>query len=96
MKKLTLCVLLFGALALIGCKSKTGRQNIQYVRPAEDSARANDLSEVGDTGYVIMESLETVEEDAGIEVGDIPTEGDFDELRSNEMKQEMEQILMGQ
>ena len=95
MKKLTLCVLLFGALALIGCKSKTGRQNIQYVRPAEDNARANDLNEVEDTGYVIMEDVDTVE-DAGIEVGDIPTEGDFDELRSNETKREMEQILMGQ
>ena len=95
MTKLTLCVLLFGALALIGCKSKTGRQNIQYVRPAEDSARANDLNEVEDTGYVIMEDVDTVE-DAGIEVGDIPTEGDFDELRSNETKREMEQILMGQ
>lgn len=96
MKKLTLCVLLFGALALIGCKSKTGRQNIQYVRPAEDSVRANDLNEVEDTGYVIMEDVDTAEEDAGIEVGDIPTEGDFDELRSNETKREMEQILMGQ
>ena len=92
MKKLTLCVLLFAVFAMMGCRSKTGRQNIQYVHPAEDSARANDLSENEDTGYMIMEDVD----DVGIEVGELPKEEDFDEMRSNETKREMEQILMGQ
>lgn len=90
MKKLTFCVLLLAGLAMIGCKSKTGRQNIQYVRPAHDSMAADDLSEVEDTGYVI------IEEDSGIEVGALPSEEDFDRLRSEQTQKEMEQILMGQ
>ena len=51
---------------------------------------ADDLSEVEDTGYVIME------EDSGIEVGALPSEEDFDRLRSEQTQKEMEQILMGQ
>lgn len=85
MNKLILSILLFACLLFLGCRSKHGRQNIQYIRPVEDSTTFNDIDqETADT---------LVEEDYEDELGTIPSEDDYDKVRSNEIDKEMDRFL---
>lgn len=85
MKKLNLFIMALACLLLTGCMSKTGRQNIQYIRPAEDSATYND---------VVEEKPDTmVAEEEYVEMGLIPSEEDYERLRSKEVEKEIDRFL---
>ena len=84
MKNLVFAVLLLGTSFLIGCKSETGRQNIQYVRPAEDTAAHNDFEDDDDW-----------KESPIIDVGQTPEQEDFERMRDPKHEDELERMLMG-
>ena len=71
----------------MGCRSKTGRQNIQYVRPAEDTAAFNDID--------VDDETSEWNEDPIIDVGRTPQQEDFDQMRSREGMDEMEDYMRG-
>lgn len=81
-------MLLIGILILTGCRSETGRHNIQYIRPVEDTvaAAANDI---------VSEDSEW-EEDPLIDVGKLPDQEDYDRLRGQDAKDDMERFLRGE
>ena len=80
-------MVLLTILVLTGCKSETGRQNIQYIRPVEDSAAAAaDDIETDDGQWA---------EDPLIDVGKLPEQEDYDRLRSRDPQDDMERFLMG-
>lgn len=80
-------MLLLTILVLTGCKSETGRQNIQYIRPVEDSAAAAADDIESDDGQWAEAPL--------IDVGKMPEQEDFERLRSNDSNDDMERFLMG-
>jgi GH25 family lysozyme M1 (1,4-beta-N-acetylmuramidase) len=85
MKKLMFTMLLLSTFLLImGCRSKTGRQNIQYVRPVEDTAAHNDFEEDDEW-----------KETPIIDVGKTPEQEDFDRLRDDKTNDELERMLQG-
>ena len=88
MKKLTLCLLMFACLLLVGCKSKTGRQNIQYMRPVEDTTAFDDITEE------IVEGADTTEDEEYEDLGKIPGD-DFNPTSNEEIEREVNQFLSG-
>lgn len=84
MRKLVLLALLLGTFFLMGCKSKTGRQNIQYARPAVDTAAANDFKEDDEW-----------KETPIIDVGRTPEQEDFELMRDDKTNDELERMLQG-
>lgn len=89
MKKLTLCVLMFACLLLVGCKSKTGRQNIQYIRPVEDTTVFDDITEE------VVEGADTTVDEEYEDLGKIPGD-DYNPTSSEEIEREMNRFLSGQ
>ena len=87
MRKYAMLFLLVGALVFIGCRSKTGRQNIQYVHPVEDTTAFNDFEE--------SDGVEEWAEDPIIDVGVTPQEDDYKRLHSREGNDEMEDYMRG-
>lgn len=95
MKKILLAASVLSALILTGCKSETGRQNIQYIRPVEDTLAHDDVD------YDKMEDnnpetdIEEWAEAPLIDVGEMPEQEDFSRMRDENADDELERMLMG-